>query len=111
MEKALRKFRENGVAKWAVIHAPEIAVGIDESDNIVFVPGVKLPAGFIKGTVGAGDAFVSGLLLGARDGLRLSDAIEDGIAAAVTSLSQPGASDGILPMPEARALLKKLRAH
>ena len=111
MEKALRKFRENGVAKWAVIHAPEIAVGIDESDNIVFVPGAKLPEGFIKGTVGAGDAFVSGLLLGARDGLRLSDAIEDGIAAAVTSLSQPGASDGILPMNEARALLKKLRAQ
>lgn len=110
MEKALRKFRENGVRKWAVIHAPEIAVGMDESDNIVFVPGVKLPEGFIKGTVGAGDAFVSGLLLGARDGLRLSDAIEDGIAAAVTSLSQPGASDGILPMPVARAQLKKLRA-
>lgn len=109
MEKALRKFRENGVAKWAVIHAPELAVGIDESDNIVFVPGIRLPEGFIKGTVGAGDAFVSGLLLGARDGLRLSEAINDGIAAAVTSLSQPGASDGVLPMPEARELLKKLR--
>ena len=111
MEKAVRKFREHGVSKWAVIHAPEMAVGIDESDNIVFVPGVKLPDGFIKGTVGAGDAFVSGLLLGARDGLKLSDAIEDGIAAAVTSLSQPGASDGILPMPEARKLLKELRAR
>ena len=109
MEKAVRKFRENGVAKWAVIHAPECAVGIDENDQVSFVPGVKLPDGFIKGTVGAGDAFVSGLLLGARDGLKLVDAINDGIAAAVTSLSQPGASDGILPMPEARELLKKLR--
>lgn len=109
MEKAVRKFRENGVAKWAVIHAPECAVGIDENDQVSFVPGVKLPEGFIKGTVGAGDAFVSGLLLGARDGLKLVGAINDGIAAAVTSLSQPGASDGILPMPEARELLKKLR--
>ena len=109
MEKAVRKFRENGVAKWAVIHAPECAVGIDENDQVSFVPGAKLPEGFIKGTVGAGDAFVSGLLLGARDGLKLVDAINDGIAAAVTSLSQPGASDGVLPMPEAREMLRKLR--
>ena len=109
MEKALRLFRENGVAKWAVIHAPECAMGIDENDQPVFVPGVKLPEGFIKGTVGAGDAFVSGLLLGARDGRSLSDAIEDGIAAAVTSLSEAGASEGVRPLSEARALLETLR--
>lgn len=109
MEKALKKFRENGVEKWAVIHAPECAMGMDESGNIVYVPGVKLPEGFIKGTVGAGDAFVSGLLLGARAGLKLYDAIEDGIAAAVTSLSEPGASEGVRPLPEARSLLKELR--
>ena len=84
-------------------------MGIDENDQPVFVPGVKLPEGFIKGTVGAGDAFVSGLLLGARDGRSLSDAIEDGIAAAVTSLSEAGASEGVRPLSEARALLETLR--
>ena len=58
---------------------------------------------------GAGDAFVSGLLLGARGGSALADAMEDGIAAAVSSLSRPGASEGVLPLPQARALLQKIR--
>ena len=109
MLSVLRKFREHGVAKWAVIHAPECAMGLDENSQPVFVPGVKLPEGYIKGTVGAGDAFVSGLLLGAKDGLKLYDAINDGIAAAVTSLSEAGASDGVTTMAEARARLKALR--
>lgn len=109
MERALRLFRANGVAKWAVIHAPECAMGIDENDQPVFVPGAKLPEGFIKGTVGAGDAFVSGLLLGARDGRRLSEAMEDGIAAAVASLSAAGAYEGVGTLSQARALLKTLR--
>ncbi len=104
----LRAFRENGCRKWAVVHAPESAWGIDEAGEIVRVPGAILPEGFIKGTVGSGDAFVSGLLLGARGGLELSSAMEDGIAAAVTSLTEPGASDGVRPIPEARALLKTL---
>ncbi len=104
----LRRFRENGCRKWAVIHAPESAWGIDEAGAIVRVPGAILPEGFIKGSVGSGDAFVSGLLLGARAGLPLAVAMEDGIAAAVTSLTAPGASDGVLPIGEARALLKTL---
>jgi sugar/nucleoside kinase (ribokinase family) len=104
----LREFRKSGCRKWAVVHAPESAWGIDEAGEIVRVPGAILPEGFIKGTVGSGDAFVSGLLLGARAGMPLSSAMEDGIAAAVTSLTEPGASDGVRPMPEARALLKTL---
>lgn len=104
----LRKFRENGCRKWAVIHAPESVWGIDETGAILRAPGAVLPEGFIKGTVGSGDAFVSGLLRGARAGLSLSSAMEDGIAAAVTSLTAPGASDGVRPIAEARAILKTL---
>jgi sugar/nucleoside kinase (ribokinase family) len=104
----LKQFRAHGCHKWAVIHAPEGAWGIDEAGDIVRAPGAILPEGFIKGTVGSGDAFVSGLLLGARAGRTLADAMEDGIAAAVTSLTQPGASDGVRPIKEARALLKTL---
>ena len=109
MEKTLRQFRECGVAKWAVIHAPECVLGMDENDQIQYRQGAALPEGFVQGTVGAGDAFVSGLLLGARGGSNLADAMEDGIAAAVSSLSRPGASEGVLPLPQARTLLQKIR--
>lgn len=103
---ALQKFKQLGVKKWGVIHAPNCAWGIDENGDILRCPSAVLPEGYIKGTVGAGDAFVSGLLIGAQKGLNMRDAMECGTAAAVTSLSEPGASDGILPMPKALDLLK-----
>lgn len=109
MPYALEKFRQAGVKKWAVIHAPNCAWGIDENGDILRVPGAVLPDGYIKGTVGAGDAFVSGLLIGAQKNLNMKSAMEYGIAAAVTSLSEPGASDGIRPMNEALELLKTFK--
>ena len=107
----LRRFKENGVKKWAVIHCPQCAWGMDENDDIIRVPGAILPQGWIKGTVGAGDAFVSGLLIGFREGKNLPDAMEYGIAAAITSLSEPGASDGIKPIPQAMELLKTMKRN
>jgi sugar/nucleoside kinase (ribokinase family) len=109
MPAALEKFKQSGVKKWAVIHAPGCAWGIDENGDILRVPGAILPDGYIKGTVGAGDAFVSGLLIGAQKGLNMASAMEYGIAAAVTSLSEAGASDGIRPMNEALDLLKTFK--
>lgn len=109
MPEALQKFKRAGVKKWAVIHAPNCAWGIDENGDIMRVPGAILPDGYIKGTVGAGDAFVSGLLIGAQKGLNMPAAMECGIAAAVTSLSEAGASDGIRPMDEALELLKTFK--
>ncbi len=81
-----------GVRRWAVIHAPEGGFGIDEVGGYVEIPSLSLPDGFIAGTVGAGDAFCAGVLLGAHDGESLSDAIEDGVAAAACSLRSAGAS-------------------
>ena len=108
MVRTVRRFREGGVAKWGIIHAPECVVGIDENDQIVQIPGAKLPEGYVRGTVGAGDAFVSGVLLGAKNGETLERAMRDGIAAAVTSLSRPGASEGVRPLAEARQILDDL---
>lgn len=108
MQPALRALRAMGVRRWVCVHAPEGAFGLDEAGEYIAVPGAVLPEGFIQGTVGAGDAFVSGLLLAARRGLGLAAAMEDGIAAAVCSLTDPGASDGLRPIAEARALLATL---
>ena len=108
MESALRALKAMGVRRWVCVHAPEGAFGLDENGDYIPVPGAKLPEGFIKGTVGAGDAFVSGLLLAARRGCPMREAMEDGIAAAVCSLTDAGASDGVRPIAEARALLATL---
>ena len=109
MPAALKALKELGVSTWAVIHCPEIGMGLDENDNLVEVPSLKLPAGWIAGTVGAGDAFCSGVLYGAWKGMDLKSAIELGTASAVCSLSQPGATEGMRTVEEAMKVYNELR--
>ncbi len=56
------KLRQFGVKKTIAIHCPELGCALDESGNFVIVPSLALPAGFIVGSVGAGDAFCAGML-------------------------------------------------
>lgn len=109
MPAALQKMKELGVSTWAVIHCPEVGFGLDENNNLVEVPSIKLPEGWIAGTVGAGDAFCSGVLYGAWKGMDLRSAIEMGTASAVCSLSQPGATEGMRTAEEAMQVYKELR--
>lgn len=99
-----RALKEMGVRRWVVLHAPEGGFGMDEVGNYVALPSLKLPEGFIKGTVGAGDAFCSGVLYSAYMGEDLRQAIDDGIASAACSLSELGASEGMRPIDQVRKL-------
>ena len=106
---ALERLKAMGVGAWAVIHCPEGGFGLDERGEYVEVPGLKLPRGYIKGSVGAGDAFCAGVLYGAWKGLSLREAIEMGTAAAACSLSCPGATEGMRDHAAALALYRSLR--
>ena len=103
--KALARFKELGVRRWAAIHAPEGGFGLDEHGKYHVVPGAIVPKEFIAGTVGAGDAFASGLLLGAYRDRPMDEALEYAIAAAVSSLSKGDASEGVLELGDALKLL------
>ena len=105
--KALKAMKDLGVSTWAVIHCPEGGYGLDENDEFVQLASLKLPEDYIKGTVGAGDAFCAGVLYGAEKGFALPRAIDLGIAAAAASLSAAGATEGMCSAPEALALLEK----
>ena len=111
LPEALGTLKELGVSTWAVIHSPEGGFGLDENDAYVEVPSLKLPRGYIKGSVGAGDAFCSGVLYAAWKGLPLAQAIELGTASAACSLSQPGATEGMRSCAEALRLYRELRAQ
>ena len=103
--KVLRRFRELGARKWAVIHAPEGGFGLDEKGEYHAVAGAVVPKEYIGGTVGAGDAFTSGILLGAHRDSTLEEALTYATAAAVASLRNGDASEGVLPLEEALKLL------
>lgn len=101
---ALQKLKELGVARWAVIHCPELGCGIDEEGNYCEVPSLKLPKGYIQGTVGAGDAFCSGILYAAEYEMSMEEALKLGNCTAAASLSHISASDGVKTVEEVMKL-------
>ena len=104
----LEKLKALGVSRWAVIHAPEGAWGLDERGEFVSLPSLKLPAGYVKGTTGAGDAFCSGVLYGAHQEMPLIEALRLGTATAAAALGAPDANSGVLPAPEALAFYREM---
>ena len=53
---------ELGVKERVVVHCPDVGVTMGRVGDFVRVGSLKLPSGWIKGTVGAGDAFCAGSL-------------------------------------------------
>ena len=104
MEAALRKLKELGVADWAVIHCPEVGCGIDQNGKYYQVPSLKLPKDYIKGTVGAGDAFCAGILYAAYKEMPMDEALKLGACSAAASLSEVSASDGVKTVNEVMKL-------
>lgn len=106
LPEALRRLKTLGVSTWAVIHSPEGGFGFDEGGAYRAVESLRLPEGYIQGTVGAGDAFCAGVLYGAYCGKPLGEALELGAAAAACSLSESGATEG---MRDAEAVMRLYR--
>lgn len=105
---ALEKLHKLGVKKWVVIHAPEFVYGLDcNSEETTIQQCLKLPAEFIKGTTGAGDALCTGILYGAYRGQSLNESIKWGIGSAVASLSSVNATDGMRTIEDVLTLYEK----
>ena len=104
---ALKAMKALGVSRWAVIHAPEGGFGMDETGAYIRRGSLILPAESIVGSVGAGDAFCAGVLLGAERGWSIEQAIDLGIAAAASSLSDASATGGVCSAEEAMGYYTK----
>lgn len=95
MEPICARLKEMGVSHWAIVHAPEGAFALDENNAFHIQPSLDLPKGYIKGTVGAGDAFCAGVLYSIYKGWNIEKALEIGTATAACCLSEPGSTDGV----------------
>lgn len=91
---ALKKLKEMGVNRWVIIHAPEGGFGYDGL-TYYSVPSISLTNEQIHATVGAGDAFASGILYGIYQGLSIYQALTLAIATATSSLLSPNSILGI----------------
>lgn len=103
VREALIRLRKSGAMKWVIIHYPEGAYGMDANGNEFFSPSVPLPCGYIKGKVGAGDAFCAGVLLAAYQKKSLQTALLYGNAAAQVSLRDASATGSMTTIEQALA--------
>ena len=110
LRPALDRLKAMGVGRWAVIHTPALSCGLDERGEYAEAETLRLPEGFIKGSVGAGDAFTAGLLLMAWRGAPLREALETANAVAALSLSEPGATEGVKSLAETLAFAAAIKA-
>lgn len=93
---------EKGNSELVVIHMPEGAYALTRSNREVKVPSYFLPENEIASTVGAGDAFCSGVLYGLASELPLGDALQLGITLGACDLFSPTATGGALPLKAAQ---------
>ena len=84
-----------GVGARVIVHCPEAGFCLNKNGEFTVVPSLKLPKGFIKGTVGAGDAFCAGCLYGIYKGLSDKEILEFASGAACCSLSTADAVSGM----------------
>lgn len=102
MPEALARLKALGVSRWAVIHCPEGGFGLDENGGYAAEPSLHLAKDEIAGTVGAGDAFCSGVLYAALRGQSIQEALQLANGAAACSLTKSGATEGLRCMAEVR---------
>ena len=95
MEAAAADLLALGVRRVAVIHAPELSVAVSKDGELFRQPSHQLPEGFIQGTVGAGDAFLAGIIAGVHEGWDLPRCLRFATAAAASCLRHPTTTVGV----------------
>lgn len=105
--RILRALTDRGVRRMAVVHAPEGGWGLTRGGDTIFRPSLRLPPGWIKGSVGAGDAFCAGVLYALSRELCTEDALDIGAAAAACVLGGSGA-DSVKPLCEIKEMIARM---
>jgi sugar/nucleoside kinase (ribokinase family) len=98
---------QQGVRELVVIHFPEGAFARTRKGEDFWQGSLKVPAGYIGGTAGAGDAFCAGVLLGLHEGWDLHRCLLTGVCIAAASLSEPTCTAGVKSLSSSLALAKK----
>lgn len=106
IRKAMEKLFEYGIHDRVIIHCPEAGFCLDSAGNFTVCSSLKLPKGYIKGTVGAGDAFCAGALYGIFMGLSDYEILEIASAAACSNLSAADSVSGMKNISQLKDILK-----
>lgn len=93
-----------GVGEQVVVHCPEMSVSLDRAGNFAAVPSLNLPSGWIKGSVGAGDAFCAGMLYAFLKGMPADEGMRLASCAAAMNLAATDSVSGARSLEETLSL-------
>jgi sugar/nucleoside kinase (ribokinase family) len=96
--EAARHLLAHGVREQVIIHFAEGAVTICQDGSVTAQGSLILPAGFVIGATGAGDAFAAGYLHGLHERWPTAECLRLGVAAAAMSLRDATPSQGLAPI-------------
>ena len=109
--EALRRIAEAllalGVRRSVTLHCPEMGVTLTADGMFAAVGSLELPSGWIKGSVGAGDAFCAGMLHAIVTGATPADGLALASACAAANLAAEDSVSGARSLAETRALLAR----
>ena len=93
-----------GVKEQVVVHCPELSVSLDRVGHFAALPSLELPKGWIKGSVGAGDAFCAGMLYSFLKGMSAEEGMRLASCTAAMNLAATDSVSGAKPLGETLAL-------
>jgi sugar/nucleoside kinase (ribokinase family) len=95
IRKTLELFMSYGVKEKAIIHCKEAGFLMNADGDFVVVPSLNIPRDYIKGNVGAGDAFAAGCLYGLYHGFDDEKLLRFASCASAANLSAPDSVSGM----------------
>lgn len=106
VKTAMHRLMDYGVNEKVIIHCPEKGYCLDKSGSFTVVNSLKLPKGFIKGSVGAGDAFCAGSLYAIYNEYSDQEILSFANLVAISCLTAADSVSGVCHKDKLKDLLK-----
>ncbi|MBQ7380778.1 MAG: carbohydrate kinase family protein [Clostridia bacterium] len=109
IKKTLEMFMDYGVKEKAIIHCRDAGFMMTADREFIMVPSFEIPKDYIKGSVGAGDAFAAGCLYGLYQGYDNKRILEFASCASAANLSEADAVSGLRTKEELEKIEKMFK--
>ncbi len=109
IRRTMEKFFEYGVREKVIVHCAEAGFLLDKNRGFFASGSLELPDDYIKGSVGAGDAYAAACLYGIYKGFEPMQMLEFAAAAAACNLSAADAVSGMKCRSEIELIAKNTK--
>ena len=108
VENIMRKLFSFGIKEKLIVHCPEKAFCLSKNGKLTVKNSIKLPKNFIKGSVGAGDAFCAGSLYAIYHGYSDEEILAFSNLVAINCLTQADSTSGVCEKERLLDVLKNI---